>query len=87
MKDVGVSLGTRLARDAVGWMSPVLLKKFEHAAGLSLTCVGGASNIARFIKLVPMAGGIVAGGFDAAVTQLIGRTADRVLTSTMAAKP
>jgi hypothetical protein len=32
-------------------------------------------------------GGVVAGGFDAAMTQLIGRTADRVFTSTMAAKP
>jgi hypothetical protein len=27
---------------------------------------------------VPVVGGVVAGGFDAAVTQLIGRTADRV---------
>ena len=45
------------------------------------------NNIARFGKFVPVVGGVVAGGFDAAMTQLIGRTADRVFTSTMAAKP
>ena len=84
MKDAGVRFGTRLTRDAVGWMSPVLFKKVEHAAGV---CVAGASNIPRFGKFVPVVGGVVAGGFDAAMTQLIGRTADRVFASTMAAKP
>ena len=87
MKDAGVRFGTRLTRDAVGWMSPALFKKVEHTAGVSVACVAGASNIARFGKFVPVVGGVVAGGFDAAMTQLIGRTADRVFTSTMAAKP
>lgn len=87
MKDAGVRFGTRLTRDAVGWMSPALFKKAEHAAGVSVACVAGAGNIARFGKFVPVVGGVVAGGFDAAMTQLIGRTADRVFTSAMAAKP
>jgi hypothetical protein len=76
MKDAGVRFGTRLTRDAVGWMSPALFKKLEHAAGVSVACVAGASNIARFGKFVPVVGGVLA----AAVTQLIGRTADRVFT-------
>jgi hypothetical protein len=80
MKDAGVRFVTRLTRDAVGWMSPALFKKLEHAAGVSVVCVAGASNIARFGKFVPVVGGVLAGGFDAAVTQLIGRTADRVFT-------
>jgi uncharacterized protein (DUF697 family) len=62
-------------------------KKAEHAAGVSVACVAGAGNIARFGKFVPVVGGVVAGGFDAAMTQLIGRTADRVFTSAMAMKP
>jgi hypothetical protein len=86
VKDAGVRFGTRLTRDAVGWMSLALFKKVEHATGVSVACVAGASNIARFGKFVPVVGGVVAGGFDAAMTQLIGRTADRVFTSTMAAK-
>jgi hypothetical protein len=87
MKDAGVRFGTRLTRDAVGWMSPALFKKVGHPAGASAACVAGASNFARFGKFVPVVGGVMAGGFDAAVTHLIGRTADRVFTSTMAAKP
>ena len=35
---------------------------------------------ARLGKFVPVVGGVVAGGFDAALTRLIGRTADRVFT-------
>jgi uncharacterized protein (DUF697 family) len=82
IKDAGVRFGTRLMRDAVGWMSPALFKKLEHAAGISAACVAGANNVARFGKFVPAVGGVIAGGFDAGMTQLIGRTADRVFTST-----
>jgi uncharacterized protein (DUF697 family) len=86
IKDTGVRFGARLARDAVGWTSPALFKKVEHAAGISAACVA-ASNVARFGKFVPVVGGVVAGGFEAAVTQLIGRTADRVFTRTWRRSP
>jgi hypothetical protein len=78
LKDAGVRLGTRVTRDVVGWVSPVVFKKVERAAGISATCAAGAGNVAKFGKFVPVVGGVVAGGFDAAMTQLIGRTADRV---------
>jgi uncharacterized protein (DUF697 family) len=87
MKDAGIRFGTRLTRDAVGWMSPVLFKKVEHAAGVSVACVAGAGNFARFGKFVPVVGGVVAGGFDAAMTQLIGRTADRVFKARVPCDP
>src|SRR3979490_2483127 len=32
LKDAGVRLGTKLTRDALGWLSPVLIKKVEKAA-------------------------------------------------------
>jgi uncharacterized protein (DUF697 family) len=78
MKDAGVRFGVRMTRDVVGWISPAIFKKVEHAAGVSVTGVAGAGNVAKFGKLVPVVGGVVAAGFDAAMTQLIGRTADRV---------
>jgi len=78
LKDAGVRFGTRLTRDAVGWASPALFKKVERVAGVSATCAAGAGNAAKFGKFVPVVGGVVAAGFDAAMTQLIGRTADRV---------
>jgi uncharacterized protein (DUF697 family) len=80
-----VRFGTRLTRDAVGWASPALFKKLEHAAGVSATAAAG--NLAKLGKFVPVVGGVVAGGFDAAMTQLIGRTADRVFRGRAPADP
>src|SRR6267378_101933 len=31
LKDAGVRLGTKLTRDALGWLSPVLIKKVERS--------------------------------------------------------
>src|SRR5437764_6587956 len=75
LKDAGIRFGTRLTRDALGWLSPGLVK---HAARLPVLTSIGAAGAARLGRLVPLVGGVVAGGFDAAMTQLIGRTADRV---------
>jgi hypothetical protein len=78
LKDAGVRLGTRLTRDALGWLSPAIGKKVEHAARLPVLNGVATATTARLGRLVPVVGGVVAGGFDAAMTQLIGRTADRV---------
>lgn len=79
LRDAGVRLGTRLARDGVGWLSPALLKKATHAVGAGVPAVCAAGNgAAKLGKFVPVVGGVVAGGFDAAMTLMIGRTADRV---------
>jgi EcsC protein family len=86
LKDAGVRLGARLARDGAGWLSPVLFKKAAHAAHAPAVCAasrigsGGAAKLGRFI---PVVGGVVAGGFDAAMTRMIGRTADRVFRKTV----
>ena len=79
LKDAGVRFGTRLSRDVLGWASPALFNKAKHAALPAASAAGHAAG--RLGRLVPVVGGVVAGGFDAAMTQLIGRTADRVFTS------
>ena len=78
LRDAGIRLGARVTRDVAGWMSPVLLKKAERVAGISATGLAGAGSVVKMGKFVPVVGGVVAAGFDAAMTQLIGRTADRV---------
>lgn len=77
LKDAGVRLGTRLVRDGAGWLSPVLFRKAACAAHAPAICVAG-NGAARLGRFVPVLGGLVAGGFDAAMTQMIGRSADRV---------
>ena len=78
LKDAGVRFGTRLARDGVGWVAPALFKKAQHMAAVPIACEAGARGAARLGRFVPVVGGVVAGCFDAAMTQLIGRAADRV---------
>ncbi len=78
LKNAGARLGVRVGRDAAGWLSPALLKKAERAASASATALAGAGSAARTGKFVPVVGGLIAAGFDAAMTQLIGRAADRV---------
>jgi hypothetical protein len=78
LKDAGVRLGTRLTRDAISWAGPVMFKKIHHAVGWQAAAHAGANAVGKLARFVPVVGGVVAGGFDAAVTQLIGRTADRV---------
>src|SRR5207248_284935 len=76
LKDAGIRLGTRLTRDALGWLSPVVVKKVEHAARLPVLNGIATAGAARLGRLVPVVGGVVAGGVDAAVTQQIGVGAD-----------
>lgn len=87
MRDAGVRLGTRVTRDAVGWVSPALFKKWRHASQASVAAGAAAGGAARLAKLTPFVGGLVAGGFDAAMTQLIARTADRVFSGRRPAAP
>ena len=82
LKNAGTRLGVRMTRDIAGWVSPALLKKAERVAGVSATALTGAGQAAKVGKLVPVIGGVVAGGVDAAITQLVGRAADRVFRST-----
>lgn len=81
LKNAGMRLGTRVTRDVAGWMSPALLKKAEHAAGVSAAALAGAGNAAKIGRFVPVVGGLIAAGFDAALTQLLARAADRVFRS------
>lgn len=78
LKDAGVRLGTRMTRDALGWLSPAFFKKAEHVVKLPVVNGLATAGAARLGRLVPLVGGVIAGGFDAGMTQLIGRTADRV---------
>lgn len=79
LKDAGVRFGTRLARDGIGWVSPALFRKLHHGSSASHAAL--ACGAGRLGRVVPVVGGVIAGGFDAAMTQMIGRTADRVFAS------
>ena len=85
LKDAGIRLGTRLTRDAIGWAGPAVFNRIHHAVGWQAAAHAGAGAVSKLARFVPLVGGVVAGGFDAAVTQLIGRTADRVFAASVKA--
>jgi hypothetical protein len=78
LRDAGIRFGTRLGRDAVGWAAPVLFNKSRHAGHLAALGVASSRGVAGLGRFVPLLGGVVGGGFDAALTHMIGRTAHRV---------
>jgi uncharacterized protein (DUF697 family) len=84
LKDAGIRLGTRLTRDAIGWAGPAVFSRIHHRTGWQAMARAGSSAVGKLGRFVPLVGGVVAGGFDAAMTQLIGRTADRVFNTAKA---
>jgi hypothetical protein len=87
LRDAGVRFGTRLGRDAVGWAAPALFNKSRHAGHFAFLGTMGSRGIAGLGRFVPLLGGAVAAGFDGALTQMIGRTADRVFAAAPLAEP
>jgi len=85
LRDAGIRFGTRLGRDAVGWAAPALFNKSRHAGHFAALGVAGSRSVAGLGRFVPLLGGAVAAGFDAALTQMIGRTANKVFASPVAA--
>jgi uncharacterized protein (DUF697 family) len=81
LRDAGIRFGTRLGRDAVGWAAPALYNKSRHAGHLAALGAVGSRGVAGLGRFVPLLGGAVAAGFDGALTQVIGRTANRVFAS------
>jgi uncharacterized protein (DUF697 family) len=81
LRDAGIRFGTRLGRDTAGWAAPLLFNKSRHAGHVAALGIAGSRGIAGLGRLVPLLGGVVAGGFDAALTHMIGRTAHRVFAA------
>ena len=84
LRDAGIRFGTRLGRDAVGWAAPALFNRSRHAGHFAMLGAVGSRGIAGLGKFIPLLGGAVAAGFDGALTQMIGRTANRVFAASAA---
>lgn len=78
IKDFGIKLGTQFAHEAIKRISGESLKQLNLAIGCRLLAVTGTAAPINFSKLVPVLGGVISGGFDAAVTRTYGTTAKRL---------
>jgi hypothetical protein len=75
LQEISVGLGTRLSTRLVLRLSGGTLMKINRAVGARLLRRTGAAGLVNLGRIVPLAGGIVGGGFDALVTRGIGAAA------------
>lgn len=83
LKQAGIAAGAPLVQQVVSRLPGDLLKHFGGAVGGHLAGRAGRHGLMR---LMPMLGGVLSGGFDAAATRLIGDAAKRLFPPRSAAE-
>ena len=78
VKDVGWRLGAPVAHEVVKRLSGDGLKQLNRAIACRVAAVAGTSTSVNMTKLMPVLGGVISGGFDAALTRGYGETAKRL---------
>jgi uncharacterized protein (DUF697 family) len=78
VKDFGVRLGTQVAHEALKRVSGDGLKQINQAIACRLVAITGTATPINVSKFVPVLGGVIAGGLDAAVTRTYGHAAKRL---------
>jgi hypothetical protein len=75
LKTAGISVGSRLAANAINQISGATIRSINRTVGMRLLTKAGSTGVVNLSRLIPVIGGIVSGGFDAAATYAIGKTA------------
>lgn len=78
LKGAGIAMGRRAVMAAVERVGGRTLTELNRGVGAQLISKTGASGTKGMSKLVPIAGGVVSGAFDAVSCQVVGRTAKRL---------
>ena len=86
VKNTGISLGTKLTEQAIKKVAGKTLKNINKKVGFRLVTKFGEKGIINLGKMVPIAGGVVGGTFDAASTYVIGKIARATFIGTAAPK-
>ena len=79
LKDAGVQVGTQLTKKVIGQISGRALIEINKKVGIRLITKAGAKGVVNLTRVVPVAGGLIAGAFGAAYAQVVGRTAMKLL--------
>lgn len=77
VKDFGVKAGTKLTESAVRKVSGETIKAINQRVGFRLLTKYGTTGLLNLGRLVPFAGGVLNGCFDAAATLAVGKVARR----------
>lgn len=80
LKDAGISVASKMAGNAINSLSGATLTKINQAVGFRLVTKAGTSGTVNLSKFIPLVGGVVSGGLDAATTYGIGSAARAIFT-------
>lgn len=76
LKDVGIRYGTQLTATMLNkYLTAEAIKSINKAIGFRLLGRASSGGLIHTGKLVPIVGGIMAGGLDAMTTNIVGNTA------------
>ena len=75
----GIQVGTKLTGSLLKQVPGKMLIEINKAVGFRLVTKAGTTGAVNLIKIVPIVGGLVSGGMNAATTRTIGRVAHSIL--------
>lgn len=81
VKDAGIQLGRKLGQQAVNQIAGTTLARVNQAVGFRLLATTGSQGLLNITKAVPLIGGLVGGGVDAASTRAVGAIAKRLFVA------
>lgn len=84
LKGTGIKLGTKIATASIEKISGATLTRINQAVGFRLITKFGQTGIINLGKMVPLAGGVIGGGFDLVTTKIIAQNALKMFIETTA---
>ena len=78
LKQAGVKIGRKLTEKVVMQIPGKVLIEINKKVGFRLLTKAGEKGIINLIRVVPVVGGFVTGGFDAAACRTVGKVAHNI---------
>lgn len=82
LKGTGIKLGTKIATASIEKISGATSTRINQAVGFRLITKFGQTGIINLGKMVPLAGGVIGGGFDLVTTKIIAQNALKMFIET-----
>ena len=78
LKDAGIKIGNGLARSAMQKIPGKVLIEINKMVSFRLITKAGEKGAVNLMKMVPLAGGVIGGAFDAGACRVVGKQAKRL---------
>ena len=78
VKNVGVRVGSGFAKSAIERIPAKTLSEINRRVGFQLITKAGGKGAVDLMKMVPIAGGVVGGAFDAGLCRIVGKRAAKL---------